>query len=173
MDGGSSVPSRDRESSEEPNQRETPPKHHRLWGHGKPEESLPRTVRNGCQNGPEGLLDEAGRVQARCPNLQPADILTIANTISYGLHGSAVSEPEDERVKTTGLNSGEVLATLMDLEMERHLSAIAGSQVPKVLRWMVRQKDKDAPEIRPGASGNEQGRVGEDTYKVARRTQTA
>ena len=129
--------------------------------------------RSGCQNGREGRSDEAGRVQARCPNLRPAYILTIANTISYGLPGSAGSGPDDEREKTTGLNSGEVLATLMDLEMERHLSAVAGSQVPKVLRWMVRRKDKDAPEIRPGASGNEQGRVGEDIYKVARRTQTA
>ena len=41
---------------------------------------------------------------------------------------------DDERGETTGLNSGEVLATLMDLGMERHHSAIAGSQVPKVLR---------------------------------------
>ena len=122
---------------------------------------------------PERLSDEAARVQARGPNLRPAGMLTIAKTISYDLPGRAMSGPDDERVETTGLNSGEVLATLMDLEMERHLSAVAGSQVPKVLRWMVRRKDKDAPEIRPGASGNEQGRVGEDIYKVARRTQTA
>ena len=132
--------------------------------------------RSGCQNGREGRSDEAGRVQARCPNLRPAYILTIANTISYGLPGSAGSGPDDEREKTTGLNSGEVLATLMDLEMERHHSAIAGSQFPQVWKLMPRPKDpkdKDAPEIRPGASGNEQGRVGEDIYKVARRTQTA
>ena len=32
---------------------------------------------------PERLSDEAARVQARCPNLRPADVLTIAETISY------------------------------------------------------------------------------------------
>src|SRR5262249_13265468 len=89
--------------------------------------------------------------------------------------GRAVSGSDDKRGETTGLNSGEVLATLKDLEMERHRSAIAGSQFLKGMfeRWMPRRKDKDAPELSPGASGNERGRVGEDIYKVARRTQTA
>jgi hypothetical protein len=111
--------------------------------------------------------------QPRSPNLHAENILTIGRTITYQLSGRAVSGSDDERVETTGLNSGEVLATLMDLEMERHHSAIAGNQVPKVLRCMARRKEKDAPETSPGASGNEQGRVGEDIYKVARRTQTA
>ena len=90
---------------------------------------------------PERLSDEAARVQARGPNLRPAGMLTIEKTNSYELPGRAMSGPDDERVETTGLNSGEVLATLMDLEMERHHSAIAGSQSPEVWGLMPRPKD--------------------------------
>src|SRR5215469_13477092 len=117
-----------------------------------------------CQRGRSGFRTKP-RVQARDPNLRPAGMLTVAKTISYDLPGRAMSGPDDERVETTGLNSGEVLATLMDLEMERHHSAIAGSQFPQVWKLMPRPKDpkdKDAPELSPGASGNERGRVGQD-----------
>ena len=88
---------------------------------------------------PERFSDEAARVQAQCPNLRPTDVLTIAETTSYELQGRAVSGSDDERGETTGLNSGEVLATLMDLGMKRHHSAIAGGQFPKGL--MPRPKD--------------------------------
>jgi hypothetical protein len=91
-------------------------------------------------------------------------MLTVAKTISYDLPGRAMSGPDDERVETTGLNSGEVLATLMDLEMERHHSAIAGSQSPEVWGLMPRPKNKDAPELSPGASGNERGRAWDKAY---------
>ena len=40
------------------------------------------------------------------------------NQLRASRQGSVGSD--DERAETTGLNSGEVLATLMDLEMERH-----------------------------------------------------
>ena len=90
---------------------------------------------------PKRLSDQAARVQARCPNLRPEDVLTMAETISYELKGRTVSGSDDEREETTGLNSGEVLATLMDLGMERHHSSIAGSQFPQVWRLMPRPKD--------------------------------
>src|SRR5215831_17919278 len=67
---------------------------------------------------PERLSDQAARVQARCPNLHPADVLTIATTISYDFQGRAAAGSGDERGETSGLNSGEVLATLLDLGME-------------------------------------------------------
>src|SRR5215469_3211939 len=41
----------------------------------------------------EQLSDESARVPARCPNLRPEDLLTIAKTISYEVQGRAVSRP--------------------------------------------------------------------------------
>ena len=96
------------------------------------------------------------RVQARYPDSRPAGILTIAKTMIYDLLGGAVPGSVDERLETTGLNSGGVLATLKDLERERpHPEA-------RVLfeGLLPRPKDQDEPEPSPGASGREQGRPG-------------
>jgi hypothetical protein len=124
---------------------------------------------------PERLSDEGVRVGARRSNLRSPDTLTIVKTTIYELWNRSVSGSDDKRAETTGLNSGEVLATLKDLEMERHHSAIAGSQLPRVFfeRLKPRPNNQDAPEPSPDASGNEQGRVGHNIDKVARRTQTA
>ena len=103
-----------------------------------------------------GFSGESVRVQARYPSLRPEDILTIAKTIIYEISGRAESGSDRERVETTGLNSGGVLATLKDLERERpHPEA-------RVLfeGLLPRPKDQDEPEPSPGASGREQGRPG-------------
>jgi DNA processing protein len=79
------------------------------------------------------VLVPAEAVESEQRNLLGADGLNPIEKKIYELLSAEQAGPVDDLVETTGLNSSEVLATLLDLEMKGIIRQLPGEQFTKVL----------------------------------------
>ena len=87
-------------------------------------------------------LVQAEPTEAEQRNLLANEGLNDTETKIYGLLTAEEAQPIDDLVKTSGLNSSEVLATLFTLEMKGIVRQLPGKQFTRILRSPVCCKEE-------------------------------